>query len=147
MKKEKRGRNKTRKTIDAEYNYSPTTVQCPCKPRAATGLSWSTPPILHTGHGILCCGIFFWSVWVSSPGHDPSQLLVHLLSGRAWDTQKLLIWGNNQHYSHTESKMAPHQWRKLCSSWNQGCIHPLFHTIYIIPGPKWTTLSSSLLAF
>lgn len=96
MKNEnKSGRNKTQETIDAECNNSPATDQCPSNPCTGTGPSWSTSPFYIVGMTFYGVGYFFWSVWISSPGHDPSQHLVHLLSGRAWDTQKSLIWGKH----------------------------------------------------
>ena len=47
-------------------------------------------PSLYTGHDIIWYGILLWPVWVSCPGYAPSQLLVHLLAGRAWETEKSL---------------------------------------------------------
>lgn len=56
-----------------------------------------------------------WDVWVTCPGHVPSWLPVHLLTGRAWHTEKYLIKCKHcsattkismcyQHYSYTEFK-------------------------------------------
>ena len=58
--------------------------------RAAIHASWLTPPCLYTGHDIPWYGIPLWLVRVSCPGHAPSQLLAHLLAGRAWETEKSL---------------------------------------------------------
>ena len=44
-------------------------------------------PSLYTGHEVLWYGISLWLVRVSCPGHAPSQLLVHLLTGRAWEAK------------------------------------------------------------
>ena len=52
--------------------------------------SQPTPPCLYTGHYILWYGISLSLVQVSCPGYAPSQLLVHLLAGRAWETEKSL---------------------------------------------------------
>ena len=58
--------------------------------RAAICPSQPAPPSSYTGHDALWYGIALWLVRVSCPGHAPSQLLVHLLSGRAWETEKSL---------------------------------------------------------
>ena len=58
--------------------------------RAAIRPSWPTPPSLYTGHDVPWYGISLWLVQVSCPGYAPSQLLVHLLAGRAWETEKSL---------------------------------------------------------
>ena len=58
--------------------------------RAAICPSQPTPPGLHTGHDVLWYGISLWLVQVSCPGYAPSQLLAHLLAGRAWETEKSL---------------------------------------------------------
>lgn len=51
---------------------------------------------LHTEHNILWCRTSLWPVWVSCPGCTPSELLVHLLTSKAWETGKPLNW--NMHY-------------------------------------------------
>ena len=56
--------------------------------RAAIHASWPTPPCLYTGHDVPWYGIPLWLVQVSCPGYAPSQLLAHLLAGRAWETEK-----------------------------------------------------------
>ena len=58
--------------------------------QAAICPSWPTAPSLYTGHDILWYGILLWLVQVSCPGRAPSQLLVHLLAGRAWETEQSL---------------------------------------------------------
>ena len=58
--------------------------------RAAIHASQPTPPCLYTGHDVLWYGISLWRVRVSCPGSAPSQLLAHLLAGRAWETEKSL---------------------------------------------------------
>ena len=58
--------------------------------RAAICPSWPTPPSLYTEHDVLWYGISLWLVQVSCPGYAPSQLLVHLLAGRARETEKSL---------------------------------------------------------
>ena len=58
--------------------------------RAAIRPSQPTPPSLYTGHDVLWYGISLWLVQVSCPGYAPSQLLAHLLAGRAWETEKSL---------------------------------------------------------
>ena len=58
--------------------------------RAAICPSYPAPPSLYTGHDVLWYGIALWLVGVSCPGCAPSQLLVHLLAGRAWETEKSL---------------------------------------------------------
>ena len=57
---------------------------------AAIHPSRPTPPCLYTGHDVPWYGISLWLVWVNRPGYAPSQLLVHLLAGRAWETGKIL---------------------------------------------------------
>ena len=59
--------------------------------QAAIRPSRPTPPCLYTGHDVPWYGIPLWLVWVSCPGHAPSQLLAHLLAGRAWETEKSLV--------------------------------------------------------
>ena len=56
--------------------------------RAAICLSRPTPPHLYTEHDVLWCGISLWLLRVSCPGYAPSQLLVHLLAGRAWEAEE-----------------------------------------------------------
>ena len=58
--------------------------------RAASRPSWPTPPCLYTGHDVPWYGISLWLVQVSCPSYAPSQLLAHLLAGRAWETEKSL---------------------------------------------------------
>ena len=58
--------------------------------RAAIRPSQPTPPSLYTGHDVPWYGISLWLVRVSCPGHASSQLLAHLLAGRAWETEKSL---------------------------------------------------------
>ena len=58
--------------------------------RAAIRASRPTPPCLYTGHDVPWYGIPLWLVRVSCPGSAPSQLLAHLLAGRAWETEKSL---------------------------------------------------------
>ena len=56
--------------------------------RAAIGTSRPTPPSLYTEHDILWYRISLWLVQVSCAGCAPSQLLVHLRAGRAWESEK-----------------------------------------------------------
>jgi len=80
---------------------------------------WSQPLVysssLCTEHEVIWYGIPLWPVWVSCPGYGPSQLLVHLLAGRALEAEKCLTQYKHclvttttsvcyQHYSHTKSK-------------------------------------------
>ena len=58
--------------------------------RAVIRPSRATPPSLYTEHDVLWYGISLWLVRLSCPGCAPSQLLVHLLAGRAWETEKSL---------------------------------------------------------
>ena len=58
--------------------------------RAMICPSWPAPPCLYTGHDVPWYGISLWLVWVSCPDHAPSQLLAHLLAGRARETEKSL---------------------------------------------------------
>ena len=51
--------------------------------RAGIRPSQPAPPCLYTGHDIPWYGISLWLVQVSCPGYAPSQLLAHLLAGRA----------------------------------------------------------------
>ena len=69
---------------------SPPADRCPVSSRAVICASRPTHPCLYTGHDILWYGIPLWLVRVSCPGHAPSQLLAHLLAGRAWETEKSL---------------------------------------------------------
>lgn len=58
--------------------------------------------------------ISLWPVQASTPGYASSQLLVHLLTGRAWETSKFLAEGKHclptatiafyRHFSHTKPK-------------------------------------------
>ena len=84
--------------------------------------SQPSPPSLYTEQDILWYGIPLWLVRVSNSGCASSQLLVHLLAGRAWETEKSLTWdkrylattktsGCYQHYPHTKSKI------QRCSSY------------------------------
>ena len=78
------------KTSDAQCNCSPPADRCPVSSRAAIRPSRPTPPSLYTGHEVPWYGIALWLVGVSCPGHAPSQLLAHLLAGRARETEKSL---------------------------------------------------------
>lgn len=51
-------------------------------------------------------GISLWPLRVSCPGHAPCQLLVHLLAGRAGDTEKSLTYGE---HCWAMTKTAAHQ--------------------------------------
>lgn len=53
------------------------------------------PPSLYIGHNVLWYGISLQPVWVSCPGHALSQLFVHLLIGRTWDTEKSLTYSKH----------------------------------------------------
>ena len=53
--------------------------------RAAICASQPAPPCLYTGHDVPWYGIALWLVWLSCPGHAPSQL-----AGRAWEAEKSL---------------------------------------------------------
>ena len=57
---------------------------------AAIHPSQPIPPHIYTGHDVPWYGIPLWLVRVSCPGCAPSQLLAHLLAGRAWETEKSL---------------------------------------------------------
>lgn len=85
-------------------------------------------PSLYTEHDALWYEIFLWPAWFSCPNHSPSQLPVHLLSGRARGIEKSLTFGNHcsattetpmcyQHCSHTKPKThtAPATERKMNS--------------------------------
>ena len=53
--------------------------------------SGQRPPVyIHAEHDVLWYGVALWLVRVSCPGRAPSQLLVHLRAGRAWETEKSL---------------------------------------------------------
>ena len=58
--------------------------------RAAIHPSLPTPPSLYPRHDVPWYGIPLWLVQVSCPAYAPSQLLAHLLAGRAWETEKSL---------------------------------------------------------
>lgn len=47
-------------------------------------------PSFYAEYDILRYGISLWPVQVSCPSWDPSQILVHLLSGRGWEHEKPL---------------------------------------------------------
>ena len=78
-KKRKGGRGNS----DAQCNCSPPADRCPSSDLPLLANS----PSLYTEHDVLWCGISLWLVWVSCPGSAPSQLLAHLLAGRAWETE------------------------------------------------------------
>lgn len=59
-----------------------TPVQSPAYPQAMIGCSWSTPPHLYTIHDVQWHGTALWPVWITCPGHAPSQIPVELLSCR-----------------------------------------------------------------
>ena len=111
-KQTKQKKNKTQeKTSDIQCNCSPPAHGCPSSDPPLLANS----PSLYTEHDVLWYGISLWLVQVSCPGHAPSQLLVHLLAGRDWETEKSLAWDKRnlattktlvcyQHYSHTKSK-------------------------------------------
>lgn len=46
-------------------------------------LFWPTSHSLNTGHDVARYGMPLWPVWVSCPNHVSSQVLVHLLAGKA----------------------------------------------------------------
>ena len=83
-------REKKTTTSDAQCSCSPPADRCPVSSRAAIRASRPTPPRLYTEHDVLWYGICLWLVRVSCPGYAPSQLLAHLLAGRAWETEKAL---------------------------------------------------------
>ena len=87
QKKEGGGR---KKTSDVQCNCSPPADRCPVSSRAAIRAALASPPCLYTGHDVPWYGIPLWLVQVSCPGSAPSQLLAHLLAGRAWETEKIL---------------------------------------------------------
>lgn len=75
------------------------------------------PPSSCAENDVFCYGMPLWPVGASCPGHAPSQLLVHLLSSRARETEKRLTYGKHcsattttsvccQHYSHPKFKYA-----------------------------------------
>ena len=87
----KKGRGGGRKkTSDAQCNCSPPADRCPVSSRAAIRASRPTPPRLYTGHDVPWYGIALWLVQVSRPGYAPSQLLAHLLAGRAGEAERSL---------------------------------------------------------
>ena len=86
----KKGRGVGEKSSDAQYNCSPPADRCPVSSRAAIRAAWPTPPCLYTGHDVPWYGIALWLVQVGCPGCAPSQLLAHLLAGRARETEKSL---------------------------------------------------------
>ena len=88
QKKKKGGEGK--KTSDVQCNCSPPADRCPVSSRATIRAARPTPPCLYTGHDVPWYGIPLWLVQVSCPGSAPSQLLAHLLAGRAWETEKSL---------------------------------------------------------
>ena len=86
MQQKKKGRGEGKKPV--MYNaiaHHPLTDA-----RAVIRASWPTPLCLYTGHNVPWYGIPLWLVRVSCPGYAPSQLLAHLLAGRAWETEKSL---------------------------------------------------------
>ena len=93
MKRREKGeRNKIqgKKTSDAQYNCSPPADRCPASPQAAIGRPRPAPPSLYTERDGPWYGTSLWLVQVSCPGSAPSQLLVPLLAGRAWETERAL---------------------------------------------------------
>ena len=66
-------------------------TDAPVSSRAAIRASRPTPPCLYTGHDVPWYGIPLGLVQVSCIGRAPSQLLVPLLAGRAWETEKSLV--------------------------------------------------------
>ena len=85
-KKKKRGKKGKKNPVmhNAVAHHPLTNAQATIHP------TWPTPPCLYTGHDIPWYGIPLWLVRVSCPGYAPSQLLAHLLAGRAWETEKSL---------------------------------------------------------
>ena len=84
-KRERETKPKKRQVMHNAIAHHPLTdVQAAIRP------SWPTPPSLYTEHDVLWYGIPLWLVQVSCPGYAPSQLLAHLLAGRAWETEKSL---------------------------------------------------------
>ena len=87
----KKGRGgEEKKTSDTQCNCSPPADRCPVSSRAAISAARPTPPCLYTGHDVPWYGIPLGLVQVSCPGSAPSQLLAHLLAGRARETEKSL---------------------------------------------------------
>lgn len=66
-------------------SYHPLTIALAICPTQQAPLS------LHIEHNFLWHGISLWIVQIGSPDHAPSQLLVHLLAARAWETEIALI--------------------------------------------------------
>ena len=84
--------NKTQKKQKKWCNCSPPTDRCPGSSRAAIAAPQPTPPSLYTEHDVIWYGIALWPVSVICPGYAPSQLLVHLLTGRLWEAEKSLTY-------------------------------------------------------
>ena len=84
QKKKEGGRKKKPVMHNAAAHHLLTDAQAAIHP------SRPTPPCLYTGHDVPWYGIPLWLVRVSCPGYAPSQLLAHLLAGRAWETEKSL---------------------------------------------------------
>ena len=84
--KKRREEGKGKKTVmhNAMAHHPLTDAQAAIHP------SWPTPPCLYTGHDVPWYGISLWLVQVSCPSSASSQLLAHLLAGRAWETEKSL---------------------------------------------------------
>ena len=82
-----KGNNTQEKARDAQCNCSPAAERCPSSnPR----LPANSPLFLYwamTFHGM---ELAFWLVGVSCPACAPSQLLVHLLASRAWESENSL---------------------------------------------------------
>ena len=85
-KKTKKRGGGGKKTTDAQCNCSPPADRCQSSDPPLPANS----PCLYTGHDVPWYGIPLWLVRVSCPGHAASQLLAHLLAGRAWETEKSL---------------------------------------------------------
>jgi len=62
----------------------------PARPRAAIAALQPTPPNLYTDHDVKWYGISLWPFWVNWLRYVPSQLPVHLLTGKAWEAKKTL---------------------------------------------------------
>lgn len=61
--------------------------QCPAWPAAELARPSQLPPSLYTEHNAPCQRTFLWPLGVSYPGSAPSQTLMHLLGGRAGETE------------------------------------------------------------
>ena len=85
-KKKKRGKKEKKTPVmhNAIAHHPLTDAQAAIRP------SQPTPPSLYTGHDVPWYGIPLWLVRVSCPSYASSQLLAHLLAGRAWETEKIL---------------------------------------------------------